>query len=100
MQFIAQETSYGVLLVTNGREALRTLKALKPNLLLLDYRLPGMNGIELYDHLQAMPERVGIPAIMLSATLPYRDIAQRNIVGMQKPVDIDKLLQSIENLIH
>jgi hypothetical protein len=36
---------------------------------------------------------------MISASLPQREIAQRHLVGMHKPVDLDELLQTIENLI-
>jgi hypothetical protein len=36
---------------------------------------------------------------MISASLPRREIAQRHLVGMHKPVDLYELLQTIENLI-
>jgi len=100
VQFIGQETSYHALLATTGREALQAVSATRPGLLLLDYRLPGMNGIELYDQLQRTEGGAAIPAIMISATLPSHEIRQRDIVGMKKPFDIDTLLLTIENLIH
>jgi CheY-like chemotaxis protein len=99
VQVLAQETSYHALLVTTGQEALQVVRAIRPHLFLLDYRLPGMNGIELYDHLQRLEGRAGIPVIMLSATLPSQEIVHRHIVGLPKPVDLDELLQTIENLI-
>ncbi len=98
-EFISQETPYHALVVTNGPDALQAVRAMRPNLLLLDYRLPGMNGIELYDHLQCVEGREGIPVILMSASLPYQEIAQRHIVGMEKPFDLDDLLQTIEQLI-
>ncbi len=99
VQFIGQETPYHALLVTTGRDALRAVSTTTPSLLLLDYLLPGMNGIELYDQLQHMKGGRAIPAIMISATLPSSDIRQRDIVGMNKPFDIDDLLQTIEKMI-
>ena len=99
VQFIGQETPYHPLLVTTGSDALQAVRVTRPSLLLLDYRLPGMTGIELYDHLQSTEGGAAIPAIMISATLPHREIVQRQIVGMKKPFDIDNLLQTIENLI-
>ena len=99
MQFIGQETPYHALLVTTGREALSAVSSSRPGLLLLDYRLPGMNGIELYDRLQRMEEGRALPTIMMSATLPWHEIRQRDMVGMQKPFDIDDLLQTIEKMI-
>ena len=35
----------------------------------------------------------------MSASLPYQEIAQHHIVGMEKPLDLDDLLQTIEQLI-
>jgi CheY-like chemotaxis protein len=98
-EIISQETPYDALLVTNGLDALQAVRAMRPGLLLLDYRLPGMNGIELYDHLQRLEGREGIPVILMSATLPYQEIAQRQVIGMKKPLDLDDLLQTIEHLI-
>ncbi|MFL5703251.1 MAG: response regulator, partial [Ktedonobacteraceae bacterium] len=46
LRAILDETSHQAILVTDGQKALETVKSLKPNLLLLDYHLPRMNGIE------------------------------------------------------
>ena len=99
VQCIVHETPYRALLVTNGSDALQAMRTIRPSLFLLDYRLPGMNGIELYDHLQRLEAGGEIPAIMMSATLPHREIAQRRLVGMHKPFDVYDLLRTIETLI-
>jgi CheY-like chemotaxis protein len=99
VQCIVHETPFRALLVTNGSDALQAMRSTKPNLFLLDYRLPGMNGIELYDHLQDMEGGKDIPVVMISASLPHREIAQRHLVGLNKPVDLYDLLQTIESLI-
>jgi CheY-like chemotaxis protein len=99
VQCIVHETPFRALLVTNASDALQAMRTTQPSLLLLDYRLPGMNGIELYDHLRGLEGGKDIPVVMISATLPQREIAQRHLVGMNKPVDVDDLLQTIENLI-
>lgn len=99
VQCIVQETPFRALLVTTAPDALAAMRTLHPSLLLLDYQLPGMNGLELYDHLRGMEAGKDIPVVMLSATLPQREIAHRHLVGMHKPVDLYDLLQTIENLI-
>ena len=99
VQCIVQETPFRALLVTNGSDALQAMRTTHPSLLLLDYRLPGMNGIELYDRLQDVEGGKDIPVVMISANLPHREIAQRHLVGMHKPVDLYELLQTIETLI-
>jgi DNA-binding response OmpR family regulator len=77
VQIIAQETPFDVAAVTNGREALNVAKEVQPHLFILDYLLPGMNGIDLYDQLQTIEEVADTPVIMLSANLPTKEIEER-----------------------
>jgi CheY-like chemotaxis protein len=99
IQVLSQETPHQSVLVPNGFQALDIVRKLIPDLLLLDYRLPGMNGLELYDRLHATKGPEHIPTIMLSAYLPQREIKQRKIVGMHKPFELDILLDKIEELL-
>jgi len=100
VQAISQETPHMAVLAANAEEALTMVKTVKPNLFILDYQLPSINGIELYDQLHAMKELEHIPAIMLSARLPKQELQKRNITGMHKPIDLDDFLQLIEKLLN
>jgi len=101
LEAIAQETPYYPLLVPDAFEALKAMQGIKPNLILLDYYLPKMNGIELYDQLQASPECANVPVILLTTNLDKRleEIEERNMVGLSKPVDLDDLLNTIEKAL-
>ena len=99
VQAITQETSFLAILVQSGDEALNTVKGIKPNLFILDYQLPRMNGIELYDELHANKELEHVPALMISAQLPIKELKKRNIKGMNKPLDLDEFLQTIEQFL-
>jgi CheY-like chemotaxis protein len=99
VQAISQETPHLAILATNGAEALNVIKNVKPSLFILDYRLPHMNGIELYDQLHTTPGLEHVQAIMMSAQLPRRELEKRHIVGMHKPIDLDEFLQTIEQLL-
>ena len=81
VEAITGETPYHALLVANGIEALETVKHLRPSLLILDYHLPGIDGLELYDRVHAMPDMQQVPAIMMSARLPQRELAQTRHCG-------------------
>jgi DNA-binding response OmpR family regulator len=98
VQAISQETAHYALLVSDGFQALKTIHELKPNLLIIDYQLPHMNGIELYDRLSAVKD-LEAPTIMMSARLPTHEIAKRKIVAMKKPFELQELLNSIEKLL-
>ena len=62
-----QETFHQPLLVTNGFQTLQVIHDITPDLSLLDYHLPGMNGLELYNHLHAVKGLEEVPTIMVSA---------------------------------
>ena len=98
---IGQETPYKAVVVTDGHQALETVTHVLVDLLLLDYTLPTMNGIELYDQLHAMPGLEATPAIIFTASLvKHQDvIEQRQIIGLGKPIELDELLSTIERLI-
>ncbi len=97
---IAQETPYHSLVVADGFEALRVMQHIKPHLLLIDYRLPHMNGIELYDLLQKTPGYEVLPTIIFSAGLEKLEDALkgRHLVGLRKPLELTDLLQTIEQV--
>src|SRR5262245_1074735 len=96
---LLDETPYLVTAAPNGFEALEPLKEIKPHLFILDYLLPGMDGLELYDHLHAREEMANVPTIMLSTNTPTNEIQKRHITGIPKPFDLDELLSTIETLL-
>jgi DNA-binding response OmpR family regulator len=99
VQAIHQETSHNALLVTDGFQALKAIHNLKTDLFIIDYQLPYMNGIELYDQLIDIEHQKTRRTIMISARLPAQEILKRNIVGMKKPFELQDLLNTIERLL-
>ncbi len=95
---IEQETPYRAVVATESHAALELVRHFIPNLLLLDYRLPGMNGIELYDCLK---EVAPIPAILMTASrhFPQEQLHQRQLIAFKKPFELDALLATIETLL-
>jgi two-component system phosphate regulon response regulator PhoB len=53
--------------VSNGEEAVASAKEYKPNLILLDLMLPGINGLDVLDALRKDPETKEITVIVFSA---------------------------------
>jgi DNA-binding response OmpR family regulator len=99
VQAILQETSHQAMLVTDGFQALKAVASIKPSLFILDYQLPRMNGIELYDQLHAMQGFESIPAIIVSARLPRQEIEKRKVISMSKPLELDDFLNTIDRLL-
>lgn len=98
-QLIEEETPYHTTVINNGQTALEQAARIHPCLLLLDYRLPKVNGLELYDRLQSQEETRGLPAIMMSATLPVKELEQRGIYQLRKPMDIGSVLRMITHAL-
>lgn len=95
-------TPYHVQVVRNGTEAFHFVKHIKPGLFILDYRLPGMSGIDLYDQLHATPGLESIPAIIISSVSSEevtREIENRKLVHIEKPFDLVDLFSTIANVL-
>jgi DNA-binding response OmpR family regulator len=62
-----QQKGFEVLGALSGAQGLETIKQEKPDLVLLDLVMPGMNGWEVYEEMQADDDMAEIPVIIVSA---------------------------------
>ena len=101
VEAIAQETPYRVIVASDSNAALKLVRHSEPSLFVLDYGLPGMNGIELYDRLHINPELAAIPAVLITAnrSAPQQQIRQRQLITFLKPFELDSFLETIETLL-
>ena len=85
----------------DGNTALEKICGQTPyDLLLLDYDLPGVNGLELVSRARALVHRARTPIVVLSAT-PI-GLAARKAgadVFLQKPQDVTSLVETINRLL-
>jgi CheY-like chemotaxis protein len=80
-------------------QALQVARSIKPDLFILNYHLPEINGIELYDQLHMIKGLKHVPAIMVSVDLPEQEVEQRKIVGLKKPFEMNELLDAIQRAL-
>jgi CheY-like chemotaxis protein len=101
VQAIQQETLYYPHWVADGLTALQLLHHLTPDLLILDYQLPHLNGMEVYDQVRTMQGCEDIPVIFMTAStgMPWRRLEKRKIVGLGKPLELSTFLQTVEELL-
>ncbi|MGY6562382.1 MAG: response regulator transcription factor [Luteibaculaceae bacterium] len=62
-----QKEGYELEKASNGREAIEKAKAFKPNLILLDVMMPGMDGVEACTEIRDIPELTGVIIAFLTA---------------------------------
>ena len=99
LQIIEQETIHKAIHHVDARNALQAATQVMPHLLLLDYSLPDMNGLELYDWLQSFEHLKNIPTILMSArNPPIEEIQRRGILYLRKPFAVTELLAIIKKL--
>lgn len=84
-----------------GEAGLERLREMRPSVVLLDLRLPGMTGNELLEVMLADPVLQNIPVIVVTASLV--DVSETNVgllpnvsEVLVKPVKIDRLMQAIQ----
>lgn len=95
-----QETPYRAYAVSDASQAVEAATIMTPSLFILDYGLPGMNGLALHDLLHSIKGLETIPTLMISAHFPSREaMQQRHITYLTKPLDFDILLSVIANLL-
>ena len=100
LHILTQEASFRVFWANQGRAAWHFTQHVKPQLLLLEYSLPDMNAIILYDRLHGRKELEAVPALIVNASLKEGEdaIEQRGLLAVEKPFDLDKFLSAIESL--
>jgi CheY-like chemotaxis protein len=73
-----------------------------PKLVLLDLKLPKVDGLEVLKEIKASPECQAIPVVILTSSGEQRDIVESYKLGVnsfiQKPVDIAQFRQTIKTL--
>jgi CheY-like chemotaxis protein len=99
VQVLKDETPYQAILVSDGFQALKMVRGIKPDLFVLDYQLPSMDGIELYDILHTTEGLEAVPALFMSANVPIDELEKRRVYYIKKPFDLDDMLKTIEDLL-
>ena len=93
--------SYDVNAVESGQKALAAIAASRPDLVLTDLRMDGIDGMALFQEIQA--QYPGLPVIILTAhgTIPDAvDAVKRGVFGyLTKPYDAGELLHQIERAL-
>jgi CheY-like chemotaxis protein len=96
---LEEELSCRAILVLDGCQALMAVEECRPDLLLLDYQLPDMNGLALYDRLVETKDMGRVPVVVISANPPVKELQRRNVPYLRKPFELDTLLTIVETLL-
>lgn len=88
-------------MASNGMEAVQLLKTFKPNLILMDMKMPGMNGLETLGQIRSIDSQVGV--IMMTAYGDAQNMEQAKDLGilyyMSKPFDLFDLRKRVAEIL-
>ena len=96
---VLEVKGYRVLIAESAEAGLPMALAQKPDLILMDIHLPGMNGIEALARLRAAPETGTIPVLAFTASVMPQDRRQITSAGfdgfLAKPINLKEFLDTI-----
>jgi two-component system cell cycle response regulator DivK len=100
---VLQVKGYQTLEAGSAEDGIALARAQKPDLVLMDIQLPGMNGIEALGVLRADPATASIPVIAVTASVMQQD---RNLITqagfdayIAKPINLNEFLEAVRTMI-
>jgi len=101
---VGRQPNTRLLTAYNAEQGIDLAKAERPDLILMDINLPGMNGIEALKQLQKAKETKGIPVIAITAAAMPRDIQAGMASGFKdyitKPINVPEVTRIIEETLN
>ncbi len=102
MHTTLEDPNHSILLAADGLEALEAARNQRPDLVILDWMMPGMTGLEVARELRADPATAHIPILMVTAMGQERDRKQGVALGVQaylvKPFSPLELLRKVQEI--
>ena len=94
---------YELLVAQSGEQALESALEAKPHLILLDVKMPGIDGFETFRRLRAAEETANIPVLFLSAHANVESIEEAGALGAEgyftKPFQFDEIIAKVRELL-
>lgn len=103
LELVLKRNGYAAVLAGDGCEGLRMAKEARPDLILLDFFMPGEDGFEVLAQLKADPELRGIPVVIF--TVLVREESERRALELgaaayvTKPFDIGEVITRIRRIL-
>jgi two-component system cell cycle response regulator DivK len=100
---VLQVKGYATLEAGTGEDGIRLAAEHRPDLILMDIQLPGINGIEALKVLRANPATAAIPAIAVTASVMQQDRNQITEAGFDgyigKPLNLKEFLEAVKTIL-
>jgi CheY-like chemotaxis protein len=88
---VGREPGWRVLTAASGAEAIAVARRERPDLILLDLSMPGLDGAATYAELRSEPETAAIPVVVVTASIQKHELERLAAMGcagiIRKPFD-------------
>lgn len=103
LEFLMKREGYLVQVANDGEEAVRRIRAERPDLVLLDVMMPKKSGFEVCQEIRSDPEMAGVRILMLTAKGRDTEVAKGLALGadayMTKPFSTRELVDKVRDLL-
>ncbi len=100
---VLEKMGYRTVEVETGEAAIDAAREHSPDLVLMDYQLPGIDGIEAFKRIRTDPAIRRMPIVAVTASAMPEDSARMKEAGFDgfetKPIDVKRLLATIAKLL-
>jgi two-component system cell cycle response regulator DivK len=100
---VLQSKGYATLEAVTGEDGVRLAIEKRPDLVLMDIQLPGINGIEALRRVRAEPGCARIPVVAFTASVTSTDRSQISAAGfdafLSKPINLKEFLETVKRLL-
>jgi len=99
-----EEAGHAVVLAENGRVAIDCATTDRPDLILMDIMMPGLDGFDTCKAIKADPALSGVPVVLISATVEPKGVVDGakqvgTVAALPKPLPIDLLQQVLAQVL-
>ncbi len=96
---LLEDEGYAVVVAHTGLRALELLPLERPDLVIMDVMMPGLDGREVFRRMRENRNGHAPPVVMMSAAVE-RDLLDPNVAAfLPKPFDLTDLLDTIERVL-
>jgi two-component system cell cycle response regulator DivK len=100
---VLEVKGYRVVIAESAEAGIPMAHAHKPDAILMDIHLPGMNGIDALEKLRAAPETQAIPVLAFTASVMPQDRRQITTAGfdgfLAKPINLKEFVETITSAL-
>ena len=100
---VLQAKGFRTLEAVTGEEGVKLAREGRPDLILMDIQLPGINGIEAFKQIRGDANTKSIPVVALTASVTPTDRTAINAAGFDaflgKPINLKEFVETVKRLI-